>query len=694
MRATPRHSTLAGPRRSTTTLLGLLTLSLATTTGCGNAADSEELDLSLRPAEAPTPTGFPLEITVVGDDVVLDWSGVALDGSVTVVRSTSPTMLAQLQAGQAGEWDEYPVDGGVSGYTDTGAANRSAATPTYYYAVVVDSNGGRGVSTMGMKISTAMAPGYNKLAVCMEGGPTRASDVVERLGDSVTGVWGWDAATQSYIHWSPAAGVGSDSDFALPLGSVFAAQVDGSTPAFQSLAGTVPADGEGFVVSGHPGYNWSTLPVGYDGPTSASYWVGQVGYWGMGRWSNLAQSASWYWSAEYPDFELEACRPHYTYLPDNACVGNEDCGADTFCYFVDAAACGDVAAGLCKARPIGCEGAPQAEVCGCDGVTYPSLCEAELAGATVASEGACVVDGCEGVVCQNGGTCNDPPGADSWECVCPEGWSGELCESTTECADIDAGSDVPQTLMGTLVGATDDYAPSCAFNGGGDLAYRFTAPAAGTYVFDTVGTDPLDTTISVYDACGGAEVACNDDVRHGQDLDSVVGRQLVAGQSVLIVVDGYDELTGDYVLNISLDVNDCAVDSCQNGGACIDGIAAFTCECPAGFAGALCQDVVDPNACPCLDPRTGPYAAVAAAIMGTPTACTTSPTSATGVVPSLGGVVDTVFVQDDGAGGMVCGSQFLSQIGIAPLPVTAPQAQSCVDAIEAATAAAGLTCAG
>ena len=694
MRSISCHSTLAGSRRFTSSLLGVLTLSLATASGCRDEADSEDLDVTLRPGLPPMPASFPLGITVAGDDVVLDWSDHALEGTVTVYRSTSPALLAQIRADQAGEWDEYPLGEGMTHYTDVGAASRSAVTPTYYYVVVVQSNRGRSVSTMGMKISTAMAPGYNKLAVCMEGGPSRASDVIARLGDSVSGVWGWNAVAQSYLHWTPADGVGATSDFALPIGSVFAAEVDGSTPAFQSLAGTVPVDADEFVVSGRPGYNWSTLPVGYDGPTLASYWVDQVGYWGMGRWNNLTQSASWYWSSEYPDFSIEACRPHYTYLPANACTSNDDCGADTFCYFVGAASCGDAAAGLCKARPIGCEQAPQAEVCGCDGETYASMCEAELAGATVASEGACIVDGCDGVVCQNGGTCNDPPGADTWECTCPEGYSGDLCESTIECVDTDAGSVVPQTLMGTLVGANDDQSPSCSFGGGEDLTYRFTAPVAGTYVFDTIGTDPLDTTLSVLDACGGAEVACDDDITQGRDLDSVVGRELAAGQSVIIVVDSYDEASGEYVLNISLDVNDCEAGGCQNGGTCSDGIGTYTCECLEGFSGSHCERVVDPSACPCLDPATGPYAAVAGSIMAAPTSCTTSPTTVTGVVPTLGGGADTFFVQDGGGGAMVCGSELLSQLGIAPVSVNAAQAQDCVEAIETAATAAGLTCAG
>ena len=32
----------------------------------------------------------------------------------------------------------------------------------------------------------------------------------------------------------------------------------------------------------------------------------------------------------------------------------------------------------------------------------------------------------------------------------------------------------------------------------------------------------------------------------------------------------------------------CAVNPCQNGGTCIDGVASFTCKCAKGFKGATC----------------------------------------------------------------------------------------------------------
>lgn len=369
--------------------------------GCddpGTAPSDLELDLDDDDADArpdaaadlthgsatPAFPGFGVEVSVVGDDVVLDWSATGPAGTaVRVLRSTDADALSDLAALPGTGVEEIVLPAGTTSFVDAGAADHGQATPTTFYRVEVDA----APSTMLMKISTAMAPGYNKLGLCMLDGPTHASDVAARLGTSVTAVWSWDAVGQSYVGWSPAQGVGTAADYALPFGSVVAAQVDGSTPAFQSLVGVVPSD-EAFTVSGQPGYNWSVLPALYDGPTSASYWVDTVGYWGMGLWNNLTQSDTWYWGAGYADLDIEPCRPFYTYLSDDACTSNADCSGDTFCDFVDAAACGDVAAGLCRARPIGCELAPQAEVCGCDGTTYASACDAELAGAAVADADA------------------------------------------------------------------------------------------------------------------------------------------------------------------------------------------------------------------------------------------------------------------------------------------------------------------
>ncbi|MBD5001523.1 hypothetical protein GUF49_08215, partial [Xanthomonas citri pv. citri] len=40
-------------------------------------------------------------------------------------------------------------------------------------------------------------------------------------------------------------------------------------------------------------------------------------------------------------------------------------------------------------------------------------------------------------------------------------------------------------------------------------------------------------------------------------------------------------------------IDDCSHKPCLNGGACVDGIDSYKCQCPVGFAGHLCESAVD-----------------------------------------------------------------------------------------------------
>ncbi|MCX4242790.1 DUF4215 domain-containing protein [Paraliomyxa miuraensis] len=335
--------------------------------------------------------GFDLQISLMGDDVVLDWSSTGYADDIVIYRSADPQALLDIELGQ-------PLAPGVEGtalfgttsFVDTGAASQTVQTPHYYYRVGRMVYGELGdslqLSTMVMKTTTAAFPGFTKFGLCMLGGPSSASELYAQLGgQSVVAVWGWDAVNQQYVGWNPD---GTGVDFPLEYGTTVVAQLDGTTNPFRSLVGVVPTD-EPLLVTGQPGVNWITMSPLYDGPTEASFWVDEVGYFGMGRWNNDTQDQTWYWGPGYDELELEACAAHYVFLPDDACTSNDDCPGDEFCYFVEAAACGDVAAGLCFPQPLGCEGVEPSPVCGCDGQTYASQCEADLAGVSVEAQGAC-----------------------------------------------------------------------------------------------------------------------------------------------------------------------------------------------------------------------------------------------------------------------------------------------------------------
>jgi hypothetical protein len=116
------------------------------------------------------------------------------------------------------------------------------------------------------------------------------------------------------------------------------------------------------------------------------------------------------------------------------------------------------------------------------------------------------------------------------------------------CPSDSLGSAVPQSTSGTTVIMPDMVEPSCADPGSPEATYSFTAPADGTYTFDTLGSS-FDTVLHIHDGgCFGPELACDDDTVGGQ---SVVTVQLSAGQAVVVVVDGFGGDEGDYTLNVS-----------------------------------------------------------------------------------------------------------------------------------------------
>jgi len=127
----------------------------------------------------------------------------------------------------------------------------------------------------------------------------------------------------------------------------------------------------------------------------------------------------------------------------------------------------------------------------------------------------------------------------------------ELAIDLVPCPDEDLGSTLPESVIGTTIGAFDKLDMlGCGQVelGTGDVAFEWTAPAGGPYTFDLVGSD-YDTVLFVQDAaCGGGELACNDDAI---GLQSAVDVDLAANQTVLIAVSGYAGSTGNFTLNIN-----------------------------------------------------------------------------------------------------------------------------------------------
>ncbi len=187
------------------------------------------------------------------------------------------------------------------------------------------------------------------------------------------------------------------------------------------------------------------------------------------------------------------------------CKLNEDCAATELCQRPEGS-CGEP--GRCTARSAGSCPKPT-PVCGCDGNTYNSSCEAQLAGANVASAGECrkgrscniagvpYPDGSEGIPAADG--CNT--------CRCTDGaldCSKASCGGATCSAGQTCGADQYCAFaLGQLCGAADatamckprptlctyDYNPVCGCDGR-DHGNPCAANQAGTGV-RSAGTCPV-----------------------------------------------------------------------------------------------------------------------------------------------------------------------------------------------------------
>ncbi len=205
-------------------------------------------------------------------------------------------------------------------------------------------------------------------------------------------------------------------------------------------------------------------------------------------------------------------------------------------------------------------------------------------GLTDCEDPACALDISCNETCDNGiddsldGTvdCDDP--------LCAK---DPLC--LPQCPDVFATGTVPETLTGDTIGDIDEGAPSCSSsNGAGDVFVEFTAPFAGDFVFDTVGSD-FDAALAVLDACGGTELGCSDDAF---GMDAHVGLTLTAKQTVVVLVDGALNNEGNYTLNVAqaqLNETDCA------DGRDLDDDGDVDCADSDCFADSACVETCDNN---------------------------------------------------------------------------------------------------
>lgn len=170
----------------------------------------------------------------------------------------------------------------------------------------------------------------------------------------------------------------------------------------------------------------------------------------------------------------------------------------------------------------------------------------------------------DGTVCDDGNPCTGTgaPGVGLDTCDANGVCSGEPdpeCNDTCDNA-VQVFEGVNSGFSNTAASPTDDAEASCQPDSNGDIWFVYNASCTGPVLVTT--TDSAfapsdDSVLSVYDACGGNEIACDDD--SGVGLHAALVFNGVFGTDYFIRVAGFEDNAGSVVVNIST-VADCVID--------------------------------------------------------------------------------------------------------------------------------------
>jgi hypothetical protein len=192
----------------------------------------------------------------------------------------------------------------------------------------------------------------------------------------------------------------------------------------------------------------------------------------------------------------------------------------------------------------------------CDSISAPMDWSFRAAGSDCDDGDSCTGTGRPGIgddVCDGAGACAGEPD--------PE------CNDTCDFA-IPAAEGV--TLSNNENRGPDDGEASCQPDSNNDIWFAYTAACTGVVFISTTGSAMApsnDPVLSVFDDCplnGGMEIACDDD--SGVALQAALMLNAVGGTSYRIRVAGFEDNSGDVVLNIAT-VDDCLIDGvCYEAG--------------------------------------------------------------------------------------------------------------------------------
>lgn len=145
------------------------------------------------------------------------------------------------------------------------------------------------------------------------------------------------------------------------------------------------------------------------------------------------------------------------------------------------------------------------------------------------------------------------------------------------------GSPVYTGTTTTTCGLNNGVSPNCAVSSASDISFGWTAPSSDTFTFSTIGSN-FDSilVISPYNN-PTQQLACRNAI--SDTGGESVSLPLAAGEQIIITIDGYAALCGNFKLNITNCSASCTT-ACQTGSCSVDG----QCMPSPRPAGTSCND--------------------------------------------------------------------------------------------------------
>ncbi len=207
--------------------------------------------------------------------------------------------------------------------------------------------------------------------------------------------------------------------------------------------------------------------------------------------------------------------------------------------------------------------------------------------------GACCVGGeCVGTTSQSNcvgqmGDWFEDESCDAF--LCPGATpDNDLCENA-----IRLFTGVP--YVGSTTGATGTDVSSCTLNDSNDVWHFWTADCTGLVDVETCSSFSLDTSLAAYDACGGFELACNDDACSTRSR--ITELPVVLGTTYFFRVAGWNFTTGPYQIHVNPCRSACCSSMIPTNFGCTNIIPQ---QCLAGggvpqLPGTLCLGDINEN---------------------------------------------------------------------------------------------------